>query len=158
MTPRKIQVDNEWIHITFADNEINKFPICKYPRLVHGTYEERNHYIITRRGICWPSLGEFILTNELLNGEVSDESDSSLEEWVKEIESKRIRYKKNSIPFRTFTLVALLQFCIATFIVVYFGDPIRIDWIAIDFCLKIFYGILGIHIFLMIKDYRKEIK
>jgi hypothetical protein len=55
-----------------------------YPRLLHGTQQERERYELIGDGeeIHWPSLDEDISAEGLLAGKRSAESDASLAKWI----------------------------------------------------------------------------
>jgi hypothetical protein len=59
-------------------------PLAWYPRLLHGTPEERNNWrlIGNAEGIHWPDLDEDISIENLLFGNPSGESQASLAEWL----------------------------------------------------------------------------
>ena len=55
-----------------------------YPRLMHGTPEERNNWrwIGDREGIHWPDLDEDISVENLILGQPSGESQDSFRRWL----------------------------------------------------------------------------
>jgi hypothetical protein len=55
-----------------------------YPRLWHGTPEERHHWRLIGggEGIHWPELDEDISVENLLAGKPSGESQRSLKRWL----------------------------------------------------------------------------
>jgi hypothetical protein len=59
-------------------------PLAWYPRLLHGTPEERNNWrlIGNAEGIHWPDLDEDISIENLLLGNPSGESQASFAEWL----------------------------------------------------------------------------
>jgi hypothetical protein len=59
-------------------------PLARYPRLMHGTPEERNNWkwIGDREGIHWPDLDEDISVENLLLGQPSGESQDSFRRWL----------------------------------------------------------------------------
>jgi len=61
-----------------------------YPRLLHGTREERNNWSLIGKaeGIHWPDLDEDISVENLLMGKPSGESQDSLQKWLKNRASK----------------------------------------------------------------------
>jgi hypothetical protein len=60
-------------------------PLAWFPRLLHGTPEERNNWrlIGNSEGIHWPDLDEDISVENLLQGEPSGESEESFKKWLK---------------------------------------------------------------------------
>jgi hypothetical protein len=59
-------------------------PLAWYPRLFHGTQQERERFelIGEGEGIHWPDLDEDISVEGLLAGRRSAESDASLAKWL----------------------------------------------------------------------------
>ena len=59
-------------------------PLAWYPRLLHGTPEERNNWRLmgNAEGIHWPDLDEDISIENLLLGNPSGESQASFAEWL----------------------------------------------------------------------------
>jgi hypothetical protein len=55
-----------------------------YPRLLHGSPTERNHWVIIGggEGVHWPDLDEDISVEGLLAGLPSGESQASLTRWL----------------------------------------------------------------------------
>ncbi len=58
-------------------------PLTWYPRLLHGTPPEREHFELLGdgEGIHWPDLDEDISVEGLLAGKRSAETDASLTRW-----------------------------------------------------------------------------
>ena len=88
----EIQVANgEDVHVTedtltvdLADGRTIAIPLAWYPRLFHGTIEERNRWewIGNNEGIYWPNLDEDIGVEGMLLGKKSGESAASLARWL----------------------------------------------------------------------------
>lgn len=59
-------------------------PLAWYPRLLHATPEERANWrlIGSGRGIHWPDLDEDLSAENLIFGQPSRESQSSLASWL----------------------------------------------------------------------------
>lgn len=72
------------LSVTLADGRTISAPIAWYPRLAHGSPTERaNHRLLGGgRGIHWPDLDEDISVENLLHGQPSGESQSSLKQWL----------------------------------------------------------------------------
>ena len=70
--------------LTLSDGRTISVPIAWYPRLSHGTSEERGQWrlIGDGRGIHWPSLDEDISVENLIAGRPSGESQTSLKLWL----------------------------------------------------------------------------
>ena len=75
--------DNELI-VGLNDGRTIAVPIAWYPRLLHATQEERNHWrlIGDGNGIHWEDLDEDISVQHLLAGIASGESQKSLRRWL----------------------------------------------------------------------------
>jgi hypothetical protein len=59
-------------------------PLAWFPRLTHGTADERNNWrlIAGGRGIHWSDLDEDISVENLLAGKPSAESQTSFKKWL----------------------------------------------------------------------------
>jgi len=69
--------------IQLADGRTVAVPLAWYPRLLHGTPEERGQWQLSGRGlgIHWPTLDEDISVAHVLAGIPSGESAASLQRW-----------------------------------------------------------------------------
>jgi len=72
--------------VDLSDGRSITVPIAWYPRLQHGTSEERNNWrwIGHREGIHWPDLDEDISIENLVLGQPSGESQDSFRRWLEE--------------------------------------------------------------------------
>ena len=79
-----VVVTDDTLAVDFADGRSISVPLAWYPRLVHGTPEERNHWrlIGDGEGIHWPDLDEDISVEGLLLGRPSGESQRSFQRWL----------------------------------------------------------------------------
>ena len=70
--------------VDLDDGRTTSAPLAWYPRLVHGTTEERNNWRISGAGwgIQWPDLDEDISVKGLLAGNPSGEGQTSFERWL----------------------------------------------------------------------------
>lgn len=70
--------------VDLSDGRSITVPMAWYPRLQHGTPEERNswRWIGDREGIHWPELDEDISVENLILGQPSGESQDSLRRWL----------------------------------------------------------------------------
>lgn len=93
MTTLTLEVDPVAIEVTITDKKLVveledgrsiAIPLEWYPRLLHGTVEERQNYQLLGDGyaIEWPDLDEHIGIEGLLAGRRSSESQKSLERWL----------------------------------------------------------------------------
>jgi Protein of unknown function (DUF2442) len=80
----RVQVSDESLSVELADGRTISVPLAWYPRLTHGTPEERNKWRISgsARGIHWPELDEDISVENLLAGKPSGESQTSFKKWL----------------------------------------------------------------------------
>jgi len=85
-----VTVTNDTLSVDLEDGRTISIPIVWYPRLSHGTPEERSNFQISSAGygIHWPDLGEDIGVEGLLLGKKSTENPSSFERWLKKRVSK----------------------------------------------------------------------
>jgi hypothetical protein len=70
--------------VDLSDGRTITVPTPWYPRLAHGTVEERanRRLICGGEGIHWPDLDEDVSIRNLLAGERSGESQESLRKWL----------------------------------------------------------------------------
>ena len=79
-----VQIDESNIIVFLTDGRSLSVPLEWYPRLLHATPAERNHWQLLGDGyaIEWPDLDEHIGVEGLLAGRRSGESAKSLQEWL----------------------------------------------------------------------------
>ena len=79
-----VTVTEEALTVDLEDARTISVPLAWYPRLTHGTLEERNNWCIIGMGdgIHWPDLDEHISVENLLTGSPSSESPASLKRWL----------------------------------------------------------------------------
>lgn len=79
-----VQVTEEWLTLDLVDGRTLRVPLAWYPRLVHATPQERDHWRLLGGGyaIEWPDLDEHIGVEGLLAGRRSGESTPSLQRWL----------------------------------------------------------------------------
>jgi len=92
---RSVAVTEESLTVDLVDGRTIIVPLAWYPRLWHGTPEERNHFEIFGDGthIHWPDLDEDLTVAGLLAGLVSGESPQSLKRWLEGRGQKKRRSK-----------------------------------------------------------------
>jgi hypothetical protein len=80
---QSLVVTEDSLFVDLSDGRSITVPLAWYPRLVHGTPEERTNWrwIRDREGIHWPELDEDISVENLLLGQPSGESQDSLRQW-----------------------------------------------------------------------------
>jgi hypothetical protein len=79
-----VTVTEDKLLVDLADGRSLGVPLAWYPRLVHGTPAERQHWQLLGDGyaIEWPDLDEHIGVEGLLAGRRSGESPQSFERWL----------------------------------------------------------------------------
>jgi hypothetical protein len=79
-----VKVTNATLTVELSDGRIISVPTAWYPRLAQGTTAERDEWrlIGNGNGIHWPKLDEDISISNLLLGQASGESQSSLKSWL----------------------------------------------------------------------------
>ena len=77
-------VTEDTLTLELSDGRSISVPLVWYPRLVHGTPEERSNWRLIGQGtgIHWPALDEDISVENLLAGQASGESQRSLKRWL----------------------------------------------------------------------------
>jgi hypothetical protein len=81
---QNVQVTDEALIVDLSDGRTVSVPLAWFPRLLHGTSEERNtwRFIGTGEGIHWPALDEDISVENLILGKPSGESQKSFKKWL----------------------------------------------------------------------------
>ena len=81
---QEVVVTESTLTVDLDDGRTISVPLAWYPRLVHGTADERKNWRISGAGwgIQWPDLDEDISVKGLLAGNPSGESQSSFERWL----------------------------------------------------------------------------
>jgi len=79
-----VSVTPEMLEVAVDDGRTVAAPLAWFPRLLHGTGEERPHtrLIGQGEGIHWPDLDEDVSVEGLLAGRPSAESAASLKRWL----------------------------------------------------------------------------
>ncbi len=79
-----VSVTDDTLTVELSDGRTISVPLEWYPRLVHGTSEERNNWRIIGRGqgIHWKDLDEDISVEGVISGNPSGESQSSFKKWL----------------------------------------------------------------------------
>jgi hypothetical protein len=79
-------VTEDTLTADLVDGRNISVPLGWYPRLSHGTLEERCHWRLIGggEGIHWPDLDEDISVEDLLDGKPTGESQRSLQRWLEE--------------------------------------------------------------------------
>jgi hypothetical protein len=81
---QNVVVTDDTLTVDLDDGRTIAVPLAWYPRLLHGTSEERNNwrFIVDKEGIHWSALDEGISVENLLLGKASGESQNSFKRWL----------------------------------------------------------------------------
>ena len=81
---RQVKVSRYALTVQLLDGRALSVPLDWYPRLLHGTVQERSNWRIMGggEGIHWPDLDEDISVENLLAGKPSGESQRSFKRWL----------------------------------------------------------------------------
>lgn len=79
-----ITVTEDSLIVDLTDGRTVSVPLAWYPRLLHGTPEERNNWRLIGKGegIHWPDLDEDISVENIVFGKPSGESQRSFRRWL----------------------------------------------------------------------------
>ena len=84
VSAQNVQVTDEALIVDLSDGRTVSVPLAWFPRLLHGTPEERNKWrlIGEGEGIHWQDLDEDISVENLILGKPSGESQKSFKKWL----------------------------------------------------------------------------
>ena len=84
VSAQNVKVTDDVLIVDLSDGRTVSVPLAWFPRLLHGTPEERNKWrlIGDGEGIHWPDLDEDISVENLILGKPSGESQKSLKKWL----------------------------------------------------------------------------
>jgi hypothetical protein len=79
-----VTVTADALIVDLADGRTVSVPLAWYPRLWHGTPEERNNWRLIGKGegIHWPHLDEDLSVENIVFGKPSGESQRSFKRWL----------------------------------------------------------------------------
>jgi len=79
-----VAVTSDTLTVDLSDGRTISVPLAWYPRLAHGTPNERATWRLIGRGegIHWPQLDEDISVESLIGGRSSGESHASVARWI----------------------------------------------------------------------------
>jgi Protein of unknown function (DUF2442) len=80
----RVEVSDDTLAVELADGRTIAAPLAWFPRLAHGTAEERAAWRLIGggRGIHWSGVDEDVSVANLLAGQPSAESQSSFKRWL----------------------------------------------------------------------------
>ena len=81
---RSVRMTDDALEVDLVDGRTIIVPLAWYPRLWHGTPQERQRFEIFGDGayLHWPALDEDLAVAGLLTGQRSGESPASLNKWL----------------------------------------------------------------------------
>jgi len=81
---QQVAVNDDTLTVDLVDGRTVSVPLDWYPRLAHGSMNERSNWRLIGDGIGihWPDLDEDISIENLLAGHRSGESQESLQRWL----------------------------------------------------------------------------
>jgi hypothetical protein len=81
-----VTIAGDALAVELSDGRSISVPLAWYPRLLHGTPEERALWRLIGggTGIHWPELDEDISVENLLAGRASGESQRTLKQWLEQ--------------------------------------------------------------------------
>jgi hypothetical protein len=91
---RRVAVTKDQVTVEFVDGRTISVPLAWYPRLLHGSADERANVEIWDDGLYWPELNGDISFKAMLLGNKSGESPKSLKRWLE----RRAKGQKQHIP------------------------------------------------------------
>jgi hypothetical protein len=99
---QRVSVTEDSLVVDLRDGRTVSAPLAWYPRLLHGTPEERNNWrlIGNGEGVHWPDLDEDLSIDSLVSGRPSGESQASLRRWL-ETRTAQKRLARSSRGERT---------------------------------------------------------
>jgi Protein of unknown function (DUF2442) len=67
---KAVRVDEDSLTVDLVDGRTVSVPLAWYPRLLHATVEQRNHFVISGAGfgIHWPEIDEDLSVSGMLAG------------------------------------------------------------------------------------------
>ena len=79
-----VSVTDDSLIVDLDDGRTISVPLAWFPRLLHGTAEERSNWRLIGKGegIHWPDLDEDISVESVLFGRPSGESQRSFRRWL----------------------------------------------------------------------------
>lgn len=79
-----IKITDDTLSVDLSDGRTISVPLAWYPRLLHGSMEERQDWrlISNGEGIYWNQLDEDISVRNIIFGQPSGESQKSFQRWL----------------------------------------------------------------------------
>lgn len=88
----RVHVTERMLNVYLRDGRMLASPLAWFPRLMHGTPDERNHYELSGDDdvIHWPDLDEDIELIRLFEGGQSLESEQSIQRWLRSRQASNV--------------------------------------------------------------------
>lgn len=80
---QNVVITDDSLTVELNDGRCISVPLTWYPRLLHGTPQERNSWIGNKEGIHWPDLDEDISVENWLLRKPPGEGQDSFNQWLK---------------------------------------------------------------------------
>lgn len=79
-----VKVTEDTLSVDLSDGRTISVPLAWFPRLIHATPQQRNHWSLIGKGegIHWEDIDEDISVENLLTGKPSGESQQSFQKWL----------------------------------------------------------------------------
>jgi hypothetical protein len=83
---QNVAVTDEALSVDLSDGRTVSVPLASFPRLLHGTPDERRNWrlIGEGKGIHWLELDEDISVENIVLGKPSGESQKSFKKWLEQ--------------------------------------------------------------------------
>jgi len=94
---QRVTVTEDSVVVDLRDGRTVSAPLAWYPRLLHGTLEERDNWrlIGSGEGVHWPDLDEDLSVDSLISGRPSAESQASLRRWLETRKAQKRRARSS---------------------------------------------------------------
>lgn len=85
-----VEITDDTLSVDLSDGRTIAVPLVWYPRLLHGSMEERNSWRLIGggEGIHWNRLDEDISIQNIILGQPSGESQKSFQGWLNKRQAK----------------------------------------------------------------------
>jgi hypothetical protein len=83
-TIQAVDITDDTLSVDLSDGRTISVPLAWYPRLLHGSVEERQNWRLIGKGegIHWNQLDEDISVKNIILGQSSGESQKSFQRWL----------------------------------------------------------------------------
>ena len=81
---QRVVMTDDALIVDLMDGRTTSVPLAWYPRLLHGSPEERNNWRLmgNGEGVNWPDLDKDISVENIVLGKPSQESQRSFKRWL----------------------------------------------------------------------------